>query len=323
MFKLALVAGHYLGTPGKRCLKSIDPKETREWWLNNRICDKIETLLADYEGIRVIRIDDTTGKNEITLAKRVAKANEWCADFYLSVHHNAGINGGKGGGIMAFVYNNASQKSIEWQKALYDELIKETALKGNRADPLSKSNLYEVKVTKMPAVLLELGFMDSTTDTPIILTDDFANKCAKACVNVIVSTAKLSKKKAEVKVEPKLSKPTKPKKTIEEIAKEVIANKWGVGEERKKKLTAEGYNYTEVQKKVNELLAKESNSKYFPKYTGKSGSIIDALKSLKIDSSRAYRTKIAKKNGILFYAGWASQNIKLLNLLKKGKLLKP
>jgi hypothetical protein len=44
------------------------------------------------------------------------------------------------------------------------------------------------------------------------------------------------------------------KKTIEEIAKEVILGKWGNGVERKQKLTAAGYDFDAVQKKVNELL---------------------------------------------------------------------
>ena len=39
MFKIALNAGHYLNTAGKRCLKKLDKNETREWVLNNRICD--------------------------------------------------------------------------------------------------------------------------------------------------------------------------------------------------------------------------------------------------------------------------------------------
>lgn len=43
-------------------------------------------------------------------------------------------------------------------------------------------------------------------------------------------------------------------KTTSEIAKEVIEGNWGNGEERKKKLTAVGYNYNEVQKEVNKLL---------------------------------------------------------------------
>lgn len=44
------------------------------------------------------------------------------------------------------------------------------------------------------------------------------------------------------------------KKSVDVIAKEVIAGKWGAGEERKKKLTAAGYSYSAVQAKVNELM---------------------------------------------------------------------
>ena len=44
------------------------------------------------------------------------------------------------------------------------------------------------------------------------------------------------------------------KKSVETLAKEVIAGKWGNGDERKKKLTAAGYDYSAVQKKVNSLL---------------------------------------------------------------------
>lgn len=45
-----------------------------------------------------------------------------------------------------------------------------------------------------------------------------------------------------------------PKKTIEEVAREVIKGLWGDGEERKQKLTAAGYDPAAVQKKVNELV---------------------------------------------------------------------
>lgn len=43
-------------------------------------------------------------------------------------------------------------------------------------------------------------------------------------------------------------------KTVEEIAKEVIAGKWGSGSERKNRLETAGYSYSEVQAKVNELV---------------------------------------------------------------------
>ena len=62
---------------------------------------------------------------------------------------------------------------------------------------------------------------------------------------------------------------------------------------------------------------------YLPKYTGKSNSLVDALKAVKIDSSFGYRKKIANKNGIKAYVGTAAQNTKLLSLLKQGKAVKP
>ena len=44
------------------------------------------------------------------------------------------------------------------------------------------------------------------------------------------------------------------KKSVDTIAREVIRGDWGNGDERKKKLTASGYDYSAVQKRVNELL---------------------------------------------------------------------
>ena len=45
------------------------------------------------------------------------------------------------------------------------------------------------------------------------------------------------------------------KKTNAEIAKEVIAGKWGNGTDRKKRLEAAGYDYNAVQRAVNAALA--------------------------------------------------------------------
>ena len=193
MFKLALNAGHGRFTAGKKCLKKLDSNETREWMLNSRICEKIEEKLKAYSQIEILRLDDTTGVIDVPLKERTDEANRWGADFYLSIHHNAGINGGSGGGMMAFVYTKASAKSSEWQNTLYDSVIKYTGLKGNRSEPLQKQNLHEVRESNMPCVLLECGFMDSSTDVPIILTDNFAEQVATACVEVIVEKAGITK----------------------------------------------------------------------------------------------------------------------------------
>ena len=58
-------------------------------------------------------------------------------------------------------------------------------------------------------------------------------------------------------------KPVEVKKTVDELAKEVINGRWGNGQERKDRLTAAGYDYRTVQNKVNEMLkpkpAKKTN----------------------------------------------------------------
>ena len=110
------------------------------------------------------------------------------------------------------------------------------------------------------------------------------------------------------------------KKTNEEIAKEVIAGKWGNGNSRKKALEKAGYDYKEIQKIINGN--KKEKIEYYPKCEVTHTSIVTALKSIKVDSSFSNRRKIANKNGIKTYIGSSSQNIKLLNLLKKGKLIK-
>ena len=78
-----------------------------------------------------------------------------------------------------------------------------------------------------------------------------------------------------------------PKKTVDELAKEVLDGKWGSGDERKKRLTEAGYDYDAVQKKVNEILAKESW----------------------VDKANAWAKKIAADN-TYHYVKWKSKDVK-------------
>ncbi len=82
----------------------------------------------------------------------------------------------------------------------------------------------------------------------------------KSKVNNLIKAAEDAKKAAEAAAKEAAAKIeaerlAKRAAKIEELAKEVIQGKWGNGQERKDKLTEAGYDYSEVQGKVNELLA--------------------------------------------------------------------
>jgi N-acetylmuramoyl-L-alanine amidase len=244
-FKIAYGAGHYMWTAGKRLPAALDKNETREWELNDRVARHFAAAAAEYEGVELLRVDDPTGTKEITLQARCAAANKWGADMCIAIHHNAGIKLGNGGGIEAFAYKEGT-KAAEYRDAIYSACIAAGGLRGNRSNPTRTADFYVLRYTHAPAVLVEYGYMDSRTDAPVILTEEYSKLVAYATMAGIALVAGLRKK------QPQQAAPAK--KTVAEIAREVALGKWGNGEERKAKLAAAGYDYNEVQAAVNELL---------------------------------------------------------------------
>ena len=193
MFKIAIDAGHCLKTAGKRLPKTLDPNQTREWTLNDRVARYIAEAAKQYDGVEILRVDDPTGKKEISLSARCKAANNWGADMYISCHHNAGINLGTGGGIVAFS-NKEKTKGAEYRDAIYNACIAAGGLRGNRSDPTKAKGYYVVKYTNAPAVLMEYGFMDSKTDAPVILTEAYSKLVGYATMEGIAKVAGLKKK---------------------------------------------------------------------------------------------------------------------------------
>ena len=96
------------------------------------------------------------------------------------------------------------------------------------------------------------------------------------------------------------------KKTIQQLAQEVINGEWGSGSERKRRLEAAGYDYAAVQNKVNEILAAKKKKTTIT-YTVKKGDTLSA---------------IAQKYGTTVKAIVAENNIKDKNVIYVGQKLK-
>lgn len=195
-FKIAYCAGHYLGTPGKRVPKALDPNETREWTLNDRVADYFLRAALEYENVEVMRTDDSTGKTDVSIKNRTKKANEWGANVYIDMHHNAGAKLTKAGGVVAISKKkDATGKS--YRDAIYKAVIEAGKLIGNRSNPTYEKNYKTMVYAKMPAVIVEYGFMDSRSDYPVISTEEYAKAVGYATMEGIAKVAGLKKKETE------------------------------------------------------------------------------------------------------------------------------
>lgn len=197
MFKIAYGAGHYLGTAGRRIPAALDPRQTKEWQLNDRVARFFAEAAGQYEAVELLRVDDPAGVERILVEDRCKAANDWGADFCLSIHHNAYQGKPWSGGGVTIFSCPGSVKGRQYRDAIYDAVIAAGNLRGNRASPKQEKDYIALKQTKAPAVLVEYGFMDSKVDAPIILTEEYAKAVGYATMEAIASVAGLKKKPAE------------------------------------------------------------------------------------------------------------------------------
>lgn len=193
MLKIAYCAGHYLQTPGKRLPKELDSNETREWVLNARVANYFGLAATWYEGVVTYRTDDMTGKTFVDIPDRVAQANKWGADLYIDMHHNAAGKVFSGGGVEAFSCPGSTD-GRKYRDAIYEAVVDAGGLRGNRSQPLQEKRFDSLTLTNMPAVLVEYGYMDSTVDAPVILTEEYARKVGFATMEAIAKLHGLKKK---------------------------------------------------------------------------------------------------------------------------------
>ena len=136
---------------------------TEESWMN-RLADAMEPIL-DASGIRYDR-----NTPDMTAASSIAASNAGAYDLHLALHSNASAPGSAGSqrGIIAFYYPGsywgmrAAQILADGLKAIYPlpNLV--------RAEP--STSIGEVRRTRAPAVLMELGFHDNAQDAAWIVS---------------------------------------------------------------------------------------------------------------------------------------------------------
>ena len=121
----------------------------------------------DYE-VRLSRPTPDTvlgTSNSSSLSARVREANSWGADIFLSLHNNASENP-RATGNEALVYGPTSTVAIGLGEDILEELTRTTGLR-NRGI-VYRPGLYVLKETRMPAVLVEMGFISNPSDAELL-----------------------------------------------------------------------------------------------------------------------------------------------------------
>ena len=175
--------GHGAETPGKRTPKFADGSVMKENEFNKIVAGYLEVALKRC-GFAVVQTSPEN--NDVPLSVRAKRANNANSDLHISVHANAYGNSWNGAnGIETFVYNLHDTRSTRAAKAIQKEMIKATELhdRGVKENP----NLYILNSTKMPAVLVECGFMTNKKEAALLRSDSYRRTIAEAiCKGVCV-----------------------------------------------------------------------------------------------------------------------------------------
>lgn len=238
--------------------------EARAMWT---LTNYLGTALEAY-GIKVIKTRQVQAL-DLDLVTRGRKAQG--ADLFISMHSNACDTERVDRPEAIYLWDDDCGKIDEQSKEIAG-LLAETVRtimgtndkakiysrkSGNDRDRDGKINddyygvLYGAHQVGTAAIILEHSFHTNVKATKWLLIDANLKKLAEDEAKTIAAWFDVKKISTTT--------PSKPaatgKKSITEIAQEVIAGKWGNGSDRKAKLTAAGYDADAVQAKVNELIS--------------------------------------------------------------------
>lgn len=188
--KIAVRGGHNFLSKGASAL--ID--ETTE---DRKVKDSVIKYLQQL-GHTVSDVTPDNVDSDSDLIYGVNKANNWGADLFISIHFNKAYNSYTGAiGTEAWVYS----KSDNYNDEVYAQRIVDSigSLGFKNRGVKTSMELYELKSTKMPAIIVEVCFVEATEDVALY------KKLGPDTIGKTIAEA-ISNKKIDVKVEYDMNK---------------------------------------------------------------------------------------------------------------------
>lgn len=185
-----------------------------------------------------VKMSRTVDEND-TLTEEINECNAYNPDLAIDIHNNAG----KGDGFEVY-YGIAGVG-----KPLAENIEKEVLAIGQNSRGL-KTRLNSqgnadyfgfIRSIKCPSIIVEGFFVDNATDVQIAYTIEEQKAFGVAYAKGILKTLGITAKEPA-------------QKSIDEVARLVINGNYGNGRDRREALEKEGYDYNQVQARVNELM---------------------------------------------------------------------
>lgn len=171
--------GHGGRDPGKIGASGVAEKE-----INLEVSKRLATVLSQMGAVVTLTrdtdidlSDDSAsgwhGKKRQDLSRRVAMANDRNADLYISIHCNA-YPGQREHGAQVFSHPQSSESKVlaeSIQKSMTD-ILKNTTRKAKQVD------YFAIRKTKMPAVIVEIGFITNPAEEKLLQDPLYQSKVA-------------------------------------------------------------------------------------------------------------------------------------------------
>ncbi len=163
--KIYIDPGHGGNDPG-----AIGPTGLKEKDVNLDIATNVGKILSRH-GINAILTRQ--GDNRVELVDRVKMANDNDADYFICIHANSAANP-SATGTETFAFPN-SVSGTKLAGAVQKALVKEI----NLADRgVKHNNFFVLKNTKMPAILVEVAFINNPKEEKLLKDQNFLYKAS-------------------------------------------------------------------------------------------------------------------------------------------------
>lgn len=122
-----------------------------------------------------------TGDETLGLSERASRANSWGADYFISIHCNSNPDPSIGG--TETFYYRAGTTAQRFAETVNNALVAEINL---RNIGTFARNLAVLRLTRMPAILVELAFVTNPEEAALMETSAFRQSCAVGLANGII-----------------------------------------------------------------------------------------------------------------------------------------